>query len=79
MLSEPTRGVDVGARREIHRLLRELAASGAAVLTVTSDIDEAVALSDRLLVFRNGEIAREIKHPGPAAGTDALHAAGGLT
>lgn len=79
VLQEPTRGVDIGARREIHRLLRELAAAGSAILVVSSDIDEALLLSDRLLVFRSGAIVKELVRPGPEAGNDALRAAGGLT
>lgn len=79
VLQEPTRGVDIGARREIHRLLRGLADLGAGILVVTSDIDEALVLSDRLLIFRSGAIVKEIRQPGPASGIEALHAAGGLT
>ncbi|MDP9363205.1 MAG: ATP-binding cassette domain-containing protein [Chloroflexota bacterium] len=61
VLNEPTRGVDVGARLEIHRFLRDVAARGAAVLLVTSDIEEAVAVSDRLLIVRDGEIKGELR------------------
>lgn len=61
VLHEPTRGVDVGARLEIHRVLREVAGRGAAILLVTSDIEEAVAVSDRLLVMRDGELKGELR------------------
>lgn len=61
VLNEPTRGVDVGARLEIHRVLRDVAERGAAVLIVTSDIEEAVAVSDRLLVIREGELKGELR------------------
>lgn len=60
VLNEPTRGVDVGARLEIHRFLRDVAERGAAILLVTSDIEEAVAVSDRLLVMRDGAIQGEL-------------------
>ena len=60
VLNEPTRGVDVGARLEIHHYLRDVAARGAAVLVVTSDIEEAVAVSDRLLIVREGAITGEL-------------------
>jgi ABC-type sugar transport system ATPase subunit len=60
VLNEPTRGVDVGARLEIHRFLRDIAGRGAAVLLVTSDIEEAVAVSDRLLIVRDGAIRGEL-------------------
>jgi ABC-type sugar transport system ATPase subunit len=60
VLHEPTRGVDVGARLEIHRILRDVAGRGAAILLVTSDIEEAVAVSDRLLVMRDGALQGEL-------------------
>jgi ribose transport system ATP-binding protein len=63
VLNEPTRGVDVGARLEIHRFLRDIASDGAAVLLVTSDIEEAVAVSDRLLIVRDGAIRGELRGP----------------
>jgi ABC-type sugar transport system ATPase subunit len=78
VLQEPTRGVDVGARVELHRLVRKLADGGTATLLVTSDIEEAVILSDRLLIFRNGAIVHEIDEPTPHSQPEALHAAGGL-
>lgn len=57
VLHEPTRGVDVGARAQIHRILAGVASRGAAVVVVTSDLAEAVELSDRLVVLREGRIA----------------------
>jgi ABC-type sugar transport system ATPase subunit len=60
VLHEPTRGVDVGARVEIHQLLRTIAAEGTAILLVTADVEEAVAVSDRLLVMRDGRITAEL-------------------
>jgi ABC-type sugar transport system ATPase subunit len=78
VLQEPTRGVDVGARLELHRIVRKLAADGVAVLLVSSDIEEAVTLSDRLLVMREGRIVHEITAPGLDSQSEALHAAGGL-
>ena len=60
VLQEPTRGVDVGARVEIHKFLRELAGGGAAILLVTSDVEEAVLVSDRLVIMRDGAIAGEL-------------------
>ena len=56
---EPTRGVDVGAKCEIYHLLRELAASGVAILLISSDLPEVLGLSDRVLVMRNGRLAGE--------------------
>lgn len=56
ILDEPTRGVDVGAKVEIHRLVNELATSGAAVLIVSSDLPELLDLSDTIHVIRDGRI-----------------------
>ena len=59
ILIEPTRGVDVGARAEIYRRLDALARSGKAILVVSSDVVEVLALADRVLVVRNGTVAAE--------------------
>jgi ABC-type sugar transport system ATPase subunit len=56
ILDEPTRGVDVGAKVEIHRLVKQLASSGAAVLVVSSDLPELLELSDVIHVVRDGRI-----------------------
>jgi ribose transport system ATP-binding protein/rhamnose transport system ATP-binding protein len=61
ILDEPTRGVDIGARREIHRLIRDLAAKGMAVLVISSEPDELPDLCDRALVMAEGRIARELQ------------------
>ncbi|SJN11811.1 Putative ribose/galactose/methyl galactoside import ATP-binding protein 1 [Leucobacter sp. 7(1)] len=60
VLHEPSRGVDIGARLQIHEHLRELAQNGTACLLITSDVEEVVAVSDRILVMRDGEIAAEL-------------------
>lgn len=78
VLHEPTRGVDVGARLEIHRFLREVAGRGAAILLVTSDIEEAVAVSDRLLIMRDGELKGELQGATKTQG-QALRLATGTT
>ena len=54
ILDEPTRGIDVGAKEEVHRLIDELAAQGIAILIISSDLPEVMALSDRILVMREG-------------------------
>ncbi len=79
MLDEPTRGIDVGAKAEIHALMRAWASDGIAMLLVTTDLEELFALCDRLLVLHAGRIAAELV---PAAVTrdDVLAAAmGGQT
>ena len=60
VLHEPTRGVDVGARVELHRILTEIAKRGCSILLVTSDVEEAVAVSHRLLIIREGAIVAEL-------------------
>ncbi|NLD59150.1 MAG: sugar ABC transporter ATP-binding protein [Clostridiales bacterium] len=56
LIDEPTCGVDVGTKLEIHRLLRELAEQGVAVILISSDLTEVLAISDRILVMREGRI-----------------------
>jgi ribose transport system ATP-binding protein len=56
ILDEPTRGVDVGAKEEIYRLLAEMADAGMAILVISSEIEELVGLCDRILVMRRGEL-----------------------
>lgn len=60
LLDEPTRGVDVGARSEIYRIITELAADGMAVLMASSDMPEVVGLSHRAFVMRNGQMVGEL-------------------
>jgi ABC-type sugar transport system ATPase subunit len=59
IVDEPTRGVDVGAKSEIYRLLRQLAATGVGIIMISSDLPEVLGLSDRILVMREGRIAGE--------------------
>lgn len=60
VLDEPTRGIDVGAKFEIYALIRELAAAGTAVILVSSELPEALAMSDRLLVMRNKRLVQSL-------------------
>ena len=57
LIDEPTRGVDVGAKREIYALLRDLAARGTAIVMVSSELPEVIGVSDRIVVMREGRIA----------------------
>jgi ABC-type sugar transport system ATPase subunit len=60
LIDEPTRGVDVGAKREIYALLRDLAARGVAIIMVSSELPEILGLSDRVMVMREGRISTEL-------------------
>ncbi|MFL5620331.1 MAG: sugar ABC transporter ATP-binding protein [Gemmatimonadaceae bacterium] len=60
ILDEPTRGVDVGAKAEIHALIGELAARGTAILVISSELPEVISLSDRIVVLRSGRMAGEL-------------------
>jgi ABC-type sugar transport system ATPase subunit len=62
ILDEPTKGIDVGAKAEIHNLIRRLAAQGSAVLLISSDLPEVLAMSDRIIVMRAGRIVGELAH-----------------
>ncbi|WLP56321.1 sugar ABC transporter ATP-binding protein [Agrobacterium fabrum] len=60
-LDEPTRGVDVGAKAEIHRQIRELAREGVGVVVISSELPELIGVSDRVLVVREGRITGEVE------------------
>jgi len=60
IFDEPTRGIDVGAKEEIHQLIIHLAEQGVAILMISSDLPEIMALSDRVYVMRDGKIVKEL-------------------
>ncbi len=60
IFDEPTRGVDVGAKSEIYRIMDRLAADGAAILMISSDLEEVLGMSDRVLVLHEGRLAGEL-------------------
>ncbi|WP_116131069.1 sugar ABC transporter ATP-binding protein [Tropicimonas sp. IMCC34043] len=62
LLDEPTRGVDVGAKKDIYRLISEFTVGGGAALMISSDLEEIIGMCDRILVLRSGEIVEEFKH-----------------
>ena len=64
VFDEPTQGVDVGARAEIHRLIRALADEGAAVVMISSDLDEILSLSDRVAVMHDGRVTGVLARDG---------------
>src|SRR5690606_25397503 len=61
ILDEPTRGVDVGAKQEIYEFIAKLVAAGKAVILISSELPEILALSDRILVVREGRIKAELQ------------------
>ncbi|GAB2569649.1 sugar ABC transporter ATP-binding protein [Leucobacter ruminantium] len=80
LLDEPTRGVDVGARGEIYRIISDLAASGMAVILVSSDMPELIGMSHRVCVMRRGEITGELTREeldSPEAQNRIFHLASG--
>jgi ribose transport system ATP-binding protein len=60
LLDEPTRGIDVGAKEEIYRLMDQLAAGGVAVLFVSSELEEILGMSDRVLVMHEGRVSGQL-------------------
>jgi ribose transport system ATP-binding protein len=67
IVDEPTRGIDIGAKREVHGLLRELACDGTAVVFISSELPEVLSVADRILVMREGWLAGELS---PADATE---------
>ena len=59
-MDEPTQGVDVGAREEIHRIMKKLVEEGKCIIMVTSDMDELMNMSHRILVMSNGRMVAEL-------------------
>lgn len=76
ILDEPTRGVDIGAKREIYELIDKLARSGKAILVISSDLPEAIGISDRLLVMRAGRIVHALSSASATEEEVMLHATG---
>ena len=62
IFDEPTRGIDVGAKAEIYSIINDLAAQGAAIMVISSDMMELLGLSDRIYVMKDGEISGEVNH-----------------
>jgi rhamnose transport system ATP-binding protein len=62
IVDEPTRGIDVGTKAEVHRLLDELARSGVAILMISSELSEVLRVADRIVVMREGRLVSEFDH-----------------
>lgn len=76
LLDEPSRGVDVGARFEIYRIVRELAAGGAGVILASSDLTEILGLADRILVLREGRLEATLEARGQSQESILRHCYG---
>ena len=77
ILDEPTQGVDIGAKSEIHKIIRRLAKEGLAVLMISSDLPEVLGMSDRIVVMRRGTVTAVL--PGKSDAHDVMAAALGQT
>lgn len=62
IMDEPTRGIDVGTKSEIYRLIHKLAESGKAIILVSSELPEVLGISDRVIVMRDGQKITELDH-----------------
>src|SRR5947209_16221949 len=62
IVDEPTRGIDVGTKAEVHRRLEELAGEGVAILVISSELPEVLRLANRILVMREGRLVAEFDH-----------------
>ena len=60
IIDEPTRGIDVGAKQEIYKLMRELTEQGKSIIMITSEMAELIGMSDRIIVMREGRINKEL-------------------
>lgn len=78
LLDEPTRGVDIGAKQEIYRLMETLAKSGVAILFASSDMEEVLGMADRILVMHEGTISGELSRD-QATEESVMNLATGLT
>lgn len=76
IVDEPTRGIDVGAKRDIHYLLRSLADQGVGVIMISSELPEVLGMSDRILVMHEGAIVAEIPAAEASEETIMFHASG---
>jgi len=79
LMSEPTRGIDVGAKAEVYRLIDELAAQGKVILLVSSELPEVINLSDRIYVMYEGRVAAELDATKTSQEEIGLYGTGGYT
>ncbi|HSV31958.1 MAG TPA: hypothetical protein VLH40_08065 [Atribacteraceae bacterium] len=77
-MDEPTRGIDVGAKFEIRKMVRKMAEGGLTVLYLTSDPLEALEVADRLIIMRKGHVVCVFDHPEKASKAEILAIASGV-
>lgn len=78
VFDEPTRGIDVGAKEEIHHMINNLAVQGVGILMISSDLPEVLSLSDRIYVMREGKIVKELNGSSTTQEDILAYAAGGI-
>ena len=78
ILDEPTRGVDVGAKADVHRTISQLATQGLAIVLISSELPEVLGMSDRVVVLREGRVAAELERS-DATSERIMDAATGVT
>jgi ribose transport system ATP-binding protein len=76
ILDEPTRGIDVGAKQEMYRLMNQLVRDGKGILLISSDLPEVIAMSDRLCVMRRHQVVAELDARTASPETVMAHATG---
>ena len=76
VVDEPTRGIDIGTKQQIYAFLRALAAEGRAIIVISSEMQEVIGLSDRVLVMRRGRIAGRLEGAEITEDTIVRHAMG---
>ena len=79
ILDEPTRGVDIGAKAEVHRIVSDLAAEGMAIILISSELPEVLAMADRILVLHEGRITAEFDHAAATQENVMIAATGQVT
>ena len=77
ILDEPTRGIDVGAKAEIHALMSQLAKQGVGIMMISSELPEILGISDRILVMHEGQVVAEFQRGEASQDEIMLYAAGG--
>jgi ribose transport system ATP-binding protein len=76
ILDEPTRGIDVGSKSEIYQIMAELADQGVGIIMISSELPEVLGMSDRIMVMREGRIAKELSRAEASEERIMLHAVG---